>query len=67
MKIPSRPTDMLLRQMAANRAAARYRNPQTKRGHFAHLLPYRPHFVREIVEMRRELRARAAELGRGKG
>lgn len=45
---------MLLRQMQANRNAARYSR------HFAHIMPFRPHFVREIVAMRHELHNRLA-------
>ena len=55
MKIEDRPTDMLLRQLAANRSAARDQK------HHAHIDRYRPHFVREILAMRAELRRRAAE------
>jgi hypothetical protein len=51
-KIKDRPTDMLERQMQANRNAARNRR------HHAHLAQYRPHFVREILAMRQELRKR---------
>lgn len=58
MRIQDRPTEMLERQLAANRAAARYRNPETRRRHFAHSMPYRPHFVREIISMRAELAQR---------
>jgi hypothetical protein len=58
MKIEDRPTDMLLRQMQANRNAARNRRDKNGRPTFPHILPYRPHFVREILEMRRELRRR---------
>lgn len=46
------------RQLAALRAAARYRNPETGRRHFAHIMPYRPHFVTGILELRRLLRTR---------
>lgn len=60
MKIEDRPTDMLERQLDANRKAARYRNPETRRRSFAHIMPYRPHFVREILAMRAELRKRGA-------
>lgn len=57
-QIACRPTDMLERQLRANRNAARYRNPETGRLHFAHTLPYRPHFVIEMLQMRAELRKR---------
>lgn len=58
MNISDRPTEMLLRQLKANRNAARYRNPETGKRHHAHLAQYRPHFVREILAMRAELRNR---------
>lgn len=48
----SRPADMLRRQLLANRKAARDRRS------FAHLMPYRPHFVRDILALRAELRRR---------
>lgn len=59
MRIEDRPTEMLVRQLAANRSAARYRNPENGKRHHAHLMPYRPHFVREILAMRAVLRTRA--------
>lgn len=59
MKIADRPTEMLERQMLANRNAARYRNPETGKRHHAHIDRFRPHFVLEILEMRKILRARA--------
>lgn len=58
MKIEDRPTEMLLRQLHANRNAARYRNPENGKRHHAHWMPYRPHFVREILAMRAELKQR---------
>lgn len=57
MNIAERPTDMLLRQHTANRAAAKGRD-RLGRKLFCHLLPYRPYFVREMLAMRAELRAR---------
>jgi hypothetical protein len=60
MDIQARPTEMLERQMQANRNAARFRNPETGRQNFSHLLPYRPYFVREMLAMRRELQRRGA-------
>lgn len=54
MKLEDRPTEMLLRQMLANRSAAR------RRDHHAHVLPFRPYFVREILAMRAELKRRGA-------
>lgn len=54
----SRSTDMLQRQLLANRRAARNRNPQNGRKHFAHDRIYRRHFVAEIIVMRDELRRR---------
>lgn len=53
-----RPTDMLQRQLLANRSAARYRNPESGRPHFAHDPIYRRHFVVEVLAMRDELRRR---------
>lgn len=61
MNIEDRPTDMLMRQLAANRFAARYRNPETGRRNFSHILPYRPFFVREMLAMRAELQKRAKQ------
>jgi len=58
MKIQDRPTDMLERQLAANRLAARGRD-RMGRKLFCHLLPFRPYFVREMLAMRAELRKRA--------
>jgi len=54
MNISDRPTNMLHRQLMAMRLAARAHYPKS----FAHLMPYRPHFVREILAMRAELRRR---------
>ena len=62
MNIADRPTDMLLRQHAANRSAAKYRNPETGKRHHAHLPQFRPWFVREILAMRSELRHRYVSL-----
>jgi hypothetical protein len=63
VKIEDRPTEMLERQMLANRNAARNRLDRNGRKTFPHILPYRPHFVREILAMRAELRARAQSTG----
>ena len=60
MRIADRPTDMLIRQLQANRLAARKRLDKHGRKTFPHILPYRPHFVREIIAMRAELHKRAA-------
>jgi hypothetical protein len=54
MNLESRPTEMLERQLAANRHAARDQR------HHAHIDRYRPHFVREILAIRAELRRRLA-------
>lgn len=56
MKIEERPTEMLLRQLAANRGAARQRR------HYAHQTPYRRRFVLEMIAMRAELRRRRVWL-----
>jgi hypothetical protein len=44
------------RALTAYRSAARYRNPE-KRGqrHFVHIMPFRPHVVRGILEIREYL------------
>lgn len=63
MKIEDRPTEMLERQLQANRNAALYRNPETGKRHHAHIDRYRPHFVREILAMRSELRNRSSTTG----
>lgn len=56
---------MLVRQLAANRAAAKGRDKHGRKL-FCHILPYRPHFVREMLAMRSELRRRAAAPGESK-
>lgn len=61
MRIEDRPTEMLLRQHEANRSAARYRNPETGKRHHAHIAQFRPHFVREMLAMRAELRRRCVD------
>ena len=43
--------------LSAFRAAARYRNQETGRRHFAHDPTFRAAFVRRIVELRAALRA----------
>jgi hypothetical protein len=59
--VRERPTEMLLRQMQANRSAARYRNPEKPWiRHHAHLPRFRPYFVGEMLAMRAELRLRRA-------
>lgn len=58
--VKARPTEMLLRQMQANRSAARYRNPENGKRHHAHIPRYRPFFVGEMLAMRAELRKRNA-------
>lgn len=62
MKIEERPTEMLLRQLLANRKAARERRDAKGRLTFQHILPYRPYFVRDILAMRAELRKRGVRL-----
>jgi len=59
VKIKDRPTDMLQRQLAANRVAARGRDKHGRKL-FCHLMPFRPYFVREMLAMRAELRRRSA-------
>lgn len=56
--VRARPTEMLERQLQANRKAARDRMDKYGRKTFQHILPYRPWFVREILAMRDELRKR---------
>lgn len=58
MEHSKRPLDMLLRQLAANRSAARYRNKETGQRHFCHLTTY----VRAFVEDTLKLRAAIKEL-----
>jgi hypothetical protein len=58
IKLEDRPTDMLERQLQANRGAARYRNPETGIRHYAHDPFYRRFFVMEILAMKKELRNR---------
>jgi hypothetical protein len=60
MNIEDRPTEMLERQLDANRRAARYRNPETGRRHCCHEPRFRAHYVREILAMRLVLKARKA-------
>jgi hypothetical protein len=45
-----------LRYLAVLRAAIRYRNHATGRRHFCHLMPYRPHYLRRLLELRAVLR-----------
>jgi hypothetical protein len=48
------------RALRAYRGVARYRNPEKQKlRHFCHALPYRPHFVRGIIEIRRFLKQAA--------
>ena len=59
--VAARPTEMLIRQLQANRNAARYRNPEKPWiRHHAHIDRFRPHFVLEMLAMRAELRRRGA-------
>lgn len=53
-----RPTEMLIRQQAANRKAAQYRNPETGKRHHAHFDLFRAAFIRDILAIRKELRER---------
>lgn len=54
MKHADRPTEMLVRQMQANRIAARNRK------HFCHLPRFRSAFVKDILAIRKVLRERQA-------
>jgi hypothetical protein len=58
----ARPTDMIKRQLAANRFAIRYRNPETGKRHFCHLpyFPYKAAFLRDTLGLRAELKKRKA-------
>jgi hypothetical protein len=47
-----------LRYLEILRAAIRYRNPSTGRRHFCHGLPYRPLYLRRLLELRALLRWR---------
>jgi hypothetical protein len=53
---------MLKRQLAANRFAIRYRNPETGKRHFCHLpyFPYKAAFLRDTLGLRAELKKRKA-------
>lgn len=63
--VRARPTEMLVRQLAANRNAARYRNPEKPWiRHHAHVAAFRPWFVREMMAMRDELRKRRSSSTR---
>jgi hypothetical protein len=55
--VRTRPTDMLARGLSANRAAAKGRDARGRKL-FCHVAPFRPYFVREMLWMRDELRAR---------
>jgi hypothetical protein len=46
-----------LRYLQILRAAVRYRNPSTGRRHFCHLMPYRPHYLRRLLELRAVLKS----------
>jgi hypothetical protein len=59
MKHSERPTEMLLRQMAARRGAARFRNKQTGQRHFCHEKTFCAAFVEDTLFLRREIRSRA--------
>jgi hypothetical protein len=48
-----------LRYLAVLRAAVRYRNPSTGRRHFCHSMPYRPHYLRRLLELRTVLKSTA--------
>lgn len=56
MKHADRPMDMLVRQLAANRSAARFRNRATGQRHFCHEKTFRAAFVEDIVALRRAIR-----------
>jgi hypothetical protein len=58
MKHADRPTEMLLRQLTANRKAIRDRHPVTGKKTFPHFDLFRPAFIRDILEIRRVLRSR---------
>jgi hypothetical protein len=45
-----------LRYLGVLRAAVRYRNPSTGRRHFCHSMPYRPHYLRRLLELRAVLK-----------
>ena len=56
MKHSDRPLDMLHRQLQANRAAIKYRNPETKRRHFCHLPLFKQAFLTDIKLLREAIR-----------
>jgi hypothetical protein len=57
VKHSERPIDMLVRQLAANRSAARYRNKETGLRHFCHEPIFRPYFINDIILLRHALRS----------
>lgn len=57
-----RPTEMLKRQMLANRNAVLGHNPETGKRHFCHERLFRAAFVRDILAIRRELRNRGERM-----
>lgn len=61
MRHEDRPTDMLQRQLFANRASVRYRNPETGMRHFCHLPLYREAFLRDILSARKVLKSRGVK------
>lgn len=61
----NRPTDMLQRQMLANRKAAQTWCTNEAGGrwkHFSHLATYRRHFVLDILAIKHELRERRESI-----
>lgn len=57
-----RPLDMLLRQLLANRMAARYRRPSDGKRHHAHLNQYRRYFINDIRMLRHEIISRGVQI-----
>ena len=55
--------DYARRTLAVYRGAAKFRHPETKRRHFAHVMPYRPHFVASIIYLRKFLKESPAQHG----
>lgn len=54
---PDNTLEGLERRLAAGRAAARYRNPETGQRHFCHNPLYRASFVRSTLALRQAVRA----------
>lgn len=52
----TRPLDMLERQLSTNRAAIRFRHPETNRRHFCHLPEYRQAYLDDVMALRKAIK-----------